>query len=97
MTSEALFWNSGLLFASLSIVLGVIGLVGIEGNESRIRSCGYFLQGVILVFVAGAVYFPGSLDLRLGGMIGAIVLIIQHLLAPQEIEADPPSNKNGAA
>ncbi len=94
MKGDLGLWNYGLLWAILCIVLGVAGLVSLERRESRRLSSGVCLQGVVLVFIAGSAYLPGSVDLRLGALVVTSLLIMQNLLTPPEIEKDHGNVRN---
>lgn len=90
MTGDLTAWNYGLLFAALCVILGVVGVVSSQLNQERWLATGMVLQGVVLTFVVGGTYFRSSVDLHLGGLVVAGLLIIQSLCKPNPT-VDPKS------
>jgi hypothetical protein len=84
MNADVTIYNCGLLFAGLCLVFGIVGIVSSDSREYRRLASGLILQGVVFIFVFGSAYFPGSIDLRLGGLTVTGLLIIQNLLSPNE-------------
>ena len=76
-------WNFGLLFASLTVLLGIIGVVSTRQTARRWLASGLFIQGLILVFVVSSVYFHASSGLKLCTLAGVgLAALIQTFLGP---------------
>ena len=121
MNGSLSYWNYGLIFASLSVLLGVVGVVSTRRKEKRWLASGLFLQGVLLTFVVGGAYFhrtvdrydqstevarppegvnsvfPGSVELRLGGLAVVGLLIVQSFLGPNLSDDDEPRDGGQSA
>jgi len=82
MNHETSSWNFGLLFGSMCVLLGIIGVVTARQNAQRQLASGLFTQGVILIFVVAGADFYGSANLNLSALAVAALLVIQTCLRP---------------
>ena len=94
MTADPSFWNSGLLFAGLVVLLGMSGFVAARDSHSRSLASGLLSQGILLSFVVASVYFKNSLELQLGGLIVLGLLIVQAVSIRENDEADGFPNED---
>ena len=66
MNGEINLWNFGLLFSSISFLLGIIGIVVSRHGTDRSIASGLILQGVLLTFVVGGTYSQQSREMKIG-------------------------------
>lgn len=63
-------WNRGLLLGSLLVVMAVMALISGRSVRDRLLSAGVLIQGIVMLVVAGAAYYPRA---ELG--IGVVALL----------------------
>ena len=85
MSDEIRGWSFGLLFATTSVLLGIIGVASARKPIERGFASGLFLQGVILIFVVSGAYFHRSTSLYLGGLAVVGLLIVQTLFGSSSV------------
>jgi NADH:ubiquinone oxidoreductase subunit K len=88
MNGEIRYWSHGLLFAALTVVLGMIGIISAQRASERWMSRGLFLQGALLTCVVGAAFHDHPSDLKLAGLMILGLLIVQCTWRPGSIEDD---------
>ena len=76
MNSDLGHWTYGLLFASLMIVLGIIGLVPARRAPDLGLASSLLLQGVLMTFVVGAAHTNISGNSKLGALTIVGLLLI---------------------
>ena len=82
MHHELVVRNFGLLFATFSAMLGILGIVLSQQKVASFLAIGQIQQSVLILFVVAGSDFVGSNNLQIGGLIMAVLLIIQTVLSP---------------
>ncbi len=72
-------WGGHLLFALMCIVIAIVGIVLVRNGVEQWLQQSLLLQGVLLVFVAGAAFFERQNGLKLGGVVIVGLLIIHSI------------------
>ena len=75
-------WNNGLLYAALTVVLGIVGLVAARRFSERFLASGLFLQGVLMTFVVGGSFLKSTTDPKLGGLVIVGLLLVHSVWGP---------------
>jgi len=77
MNPENQSWVVRLLFVSLVIVMGIVGVVSATRFRERRMLRGVLGQGILMMTVVGAARFPEQIELKLGGLVVIVFLITE--------------------
>lgn len=88
MNQDSADWGARLLFASVCCLLGMTGFVATRSSTDRRMTFGLLGQGILLAFVAGGTYFHHAAELRLGGLIVAVLLLLFSFAGPKNSERE---------
>ncbi len=83
-------WGSLILFASVCIVTGIIGVVLARTDAERWLRQSVLLQAILLVYVVSAAFFQRQSELKLGGVVIVGLLIIPAMLGSSSVDDEPP-------
>ena len=87
MSAEISRWTYGLLFATLIVATGIVGIVAARCSSARSLSGSLFLQGVLMTFVMGSTFLNVTGDTRLGGLV-IVGLLLVHSGCTRQPEAN---------
>jgi 4-amino-4-deoxy-L-arabinose transferase-like glycosyltransferase len=94
MTIDYGNWGGHLLFALMCIVIAIVGIVlARNGDEQRLLQS-MLLQGILLAYVAGAVFFQRRNELKLGGVVIAGLLIIHAIWGSSGVNDEPAQDED---
>lgn len=85
-------WGSQILFALACIVVGIIGVVTARNRADRLLRLSLLLQAILLAFVVGAAMFQRQTELKLGGVVIVLLLIVQSILESLGGSGEQPLN-----
>ncbi len=83
-------WGSHILFASVCIVMGIIGVVLARNGAERSMRQSVLLQGILLAFVVSAAFFQRQSELKLGAVVIVGLLIVQSTLGSPSVNDELP-------
>lgn len=81
-------WNRGLLLGSLLVVMAVMALISGRCARDRLLSAGVLVQGIVMLVVAGAVYYPRA-ELGIGVVALLALLGLWSLWLIQDSRGNP--------
>ena len=82
-------WNRGLLLGSLLVVMAVMALISGRSVRDRLLSAGVLVQGIVMLVVAGAVYYPRA-ELGIGVVALLALLGLWSLWVIQDSRGNSP-------
>lgn len=94
MTIDYGNWGGHLLFASMCIVMAVVGIVLARNGFEQWLHQSLLLQGILLAYIASAAFFHRQSELKLGPVVIVGLLIIHSTLGSSPVKDEQALDKD---